>query len=57
MNKEQREAADTRILEEHRARLNREALDVLEYQRFGRNCWLIRMVRTVFNEEVNRGAI
>jgi metal-responsive CopG/Arc/MetJ family transcriptional regulator len=30
--KEQREAADTRILEAHSARLNREALDVLEYQ-------------------------
>ncbi len=45
MNKVQREAADTRILEEHCARLNREALDVLEYQRLGRNRWLIRMNR------------
>jgi hypothetical protein len=45
MNKEQRETADARILEEHSARLNREALDVIEYQRLGRNRWLIRMNR------------
>jgi metal-responsive CopG/Arc/MetJ family transcriptional regulator len=34
-NKEQREAADTLVLEAHSVRLNREALDVLEYQDLG----------------------
>ena len=35
LRKAQREAADTKILEAHTERLNREALDVLEYQDLG----------------------
>ena len=35
LRKARREAKDTRVLEAHAERLNREALDVLEYQDLG----------------------